>query len=114
MRFTPILLSTFMLLAVSACKTDHHVNSTEPVAMNPIERALPASTPFDGIADARAAYLQSYQEGYDRGLSGLGPGGPWYVGTRIDETDPRIQGWRDGSRAARLDVILDASKLRKK
>lgn len=111
MRFTTILLSTLMLLAVSACKTTQRVNSREPVTDTAsVEVPLPASTPFDGISDARASYLQGYREGYSNGFPGFAFT-PWMrVGERHDPTDPRTRGWRDGALAARLSAAV---KLRK-
>jgi hypothetical protein len=109
MRYTTIVLGTLMLLAVSACKTTQRVNSREPVTAS-VEVPPPASTPFDGIADARAAYLQNYREGYSTGFPGFAAP-PWMrVGEAYDLTDPRMRGWRDGVWAARLDA---AAKLRK-
>ena len=111
MRYTTILLSTLMLLAVPACKTTQRVNSRGPVTDTAsVEVPLPASTPFDGIPDARPAYLQCYRDGYCMGFPGFASP-PWMrVGERYDPTDPRTRGWRDGALAARLDA---AKKLRK-
>src|SRR5262245_54262383 len=111
MRYTTILLSTWMLFAVSACRTAPRVNAREPVT-DPASAEVPspASTPFDGIADARAAYLQGYREGYSSGFPGFASP-PWMsVGERHDLTDPRTRGWRDGALAARLNA---AARLRK-
>jgi hypothetical protein len=63
MRYTTILLSTLMLLAMSACKTDQSVKPREPVTKTTaVEVPLPVRTPFDLIPAERAAYLQAYGE----------------------------------------------------
>ena len=111
MRYTTIFLSTSMLLAVSACKTTQRVNSRDPVTDTASgEVPLPASTPFDGIPDARTAYVQGYREGYSSGFPGFASPSWMRVGERYDPTDPRTRGWRDGALAARLSEAL---KLRK-
>ena len=100
-----------MLLAVPACKTTQCVNSRERATdTTSVEAPSSAVTPFDGISDARTAYLQGYEKGYSSGFPGFASP-PWMgVGERYDATDPRTLGWRDGVIAARLSA---AEKLRK-
>ena len=111
MRYTALLLSTLILLAASACKTGQRVNSRGPVTDTAsFEVPLPASTPFDDIPDARAAYLQWYREGYRMGFPGFASP-PWgRVGERLDLTDPRTRGWLDGALSARLGAAVKLGK----
>lgn len=89
-----------MLLAVSACKTEQRVNSRKPVT-DPGEDPLPANTPFDDIADARA-YFEGYREGYRSGTPALSLNP--YAGVGVAQ--PRSRGWYDGAFAARLAEAL--------
>jgi hypothetical protein len=109
-RYTAILLSTLVLLAASACKTGQHANSRRTVTdTGSGEVPLPASTPFDGTSQARAAYLQGYREGYCSGFPGfVAP--PWVRVGIFDTTEPRTRGWTDGACAARLDAAMRIRK----
>ena len=102
------LLCTLMLLAASACKTGQRVNSRGPVMDSTfVEVPLPASTPFDGMADARAEYLKAYREGYSSGML-MSPYGR--VGVADAAEQPLVRGWHDGAFAARLAEAMRMKK----
>jgi hypothetical protein len=55
---------------------------------------LPTTTPFDATPEARAAYLESYRDGYRSALTGVEFG--WPEDARAPYCDVRRNGWQDG------------------
>ena len=49
------------------------------------------------------SYCQAFQESYQRVKEGFPPPVRGNVGQVIDPSDPQVQGWRDGARAAALE-----------
>ena len=102
MRYLAILLSTLMLLAVSACRTGQLARSQAPAAeMTTVDVPFPASTPFDDIGHGRAEYLKGFQEGYLNGVQGsMNP----YA--RVGFVTPQARGWHDGAFASRISRAM--------
>jgi hypothetical protein len=72
MRYFITILSCATAVTLTACRSTKQTSaydSTEHLAAARIaDVPLPATTPFDATPAARAAYLDSYRDGYRSGL----------------------------------------------
>ena len=72
MRYFITLLSIAAVVTLTACSSTKQTGAHDPVeqlaAARIAEVPLPVATPFDATPDARAAYLESYRDGYRSGL----------------------------------------------
>ena len=103
MRHFITILSFAAAVALAACRAAQQASACDPAerlaAARIAEVPLPAATPFDETPDARAAYLESYRDGYRSGLVSFNvlfgqpePSVSYYAA--------RTNGWHTGASAA--------------
>jgi hypothetical protein len=72
MRYFITILSFAAAVTLTACRSTQQSSAYDPAEQLAAARIadvpLPAATPFDAMPDARAAYLDSYRDGYRSGL----------------------------------------------
>ena len=95
-RCSAAMFSLPILLLLGACQSLKPVNSDGATPSMAVilsaEVPLPATTPFDSLPGARAAYLEAYCDGYHSGLTSLN-----MLIRKPDLKDQvRSQGWRAG------------------
>ena len=102
MRYFITILSFAAAVTLTACRSTKPTSAYDPGAQLAAARVadvpLPTATPFDATPDARAAYLESYRDGYRSGLVSFNV----LFGQPAESASfyaARTNGWRTGASA---------------